>query len=355
MTTFWCASLIRAYPPTRMPILLRTPCPTCIAIGINPSLPPISRTTRQYSRDLTPIDEAAELVCLGRLVLEFKRSVAGRPEKSALKNASAALGNKTYLKKWNAETALSYISSTQDPVLIHDEKKGVGGHFSVIKSYENGIVEISDTEAGNIKYSVEDFKHIYTGEALVISSDASNELLNDIATDISDEQARNIWGKYVPVAVYAANNGYTGAVNTFNTCIANALTQATVTQRNARRTLCYSQLAATLGSSMNLASEAKLFATYNIDMALGSLDTQNVASLNATKNILQQKLNAIKVTLTQKQTEFNSKLKINASVINVANVQPPYDPGASGTFLYDFTQYDVRGRAYRINLNYKFR
>lgn len=53
--------------------------------------------------------------------------------------------------------------------------------------------------------------------------------------------------------------------------------------------------------------------------------------------------------------EFNNKLKISASVINVANKQPPYDPGASGTFLYDFTQYDVRGRAYRANLTYKFR
>jgi len=53
--------------------------------------------------------------------------------------------------------------------------------------------------------------------------------------------------------------------------------------------------------------------------------------------------------------EFNNKLKISASVINVANKLPPYDPGASGTFLYDFTQYDVRGRAFRANLTYKFR
>jgi iron complex outermembrane receptor protein len=53
--------------------------------------------------------------------------------------------------------------------------------------------------------------------------------------------------------------------------------------------------------------------------------------------------------------EFNNKLKVSASVINVANKQPPYDPGASGTFLYDFTQYDVRGRAFRANLSYKFR
>jgi len=53
--------------------------------------------------------------------------------------------------------------------------------------------------------------------------------------------------------------------------------------------------------------------------------------------------------------EFNNKLKVSASVINVANVLPPYDPGASSTYLYDFTQYDVRGRAYRMNLTYKFK
>ncbi len=53
--------------------------------------------------------------------------------------------------------------------------------------------------------------------------------------------------------------------------------------------------------------------------------------------------------------EFNSKLKLNASVINLMNRKPPYDPGASSTYLYDFTQYDVRGRAYRMNLTYKFR
>jgi iron complex outermembrane recepter protein len=53
--------------------------------------------------------------------------------------------------------------------------------------------------------------------------------------------------------------------------------------------------------------------------------------------------------------EYNNKLKVSASVLNVANKQPPYDPGASATFLYDFTQYDVRGRSVRANLTYKFR
>ncbi len=53
--------------------------------------------------------------------------------------------------------------------------------------------------------------------------------------------------------------------------------------------------------------------------------------------------------------EFNNKLKISGSVLNIANKQPPYDPGTSSTFLYDFTQFDVRGRAYRLNLTYKFK
>lgn len=53
--------------------------------------------------------------------------------------------------------------------------------------------------------------------------------------------------------------------------------------------------------------------------------------------------------------EFNNKLKVSGSVINVMNKKPPYDPGSSSTYLYDFSQYDVRGRALRLNLTYKFK
>jgi iron complex outermembrane receptor protein len=42
------------------------------------------------------------------------------------------------------------------------------------------------------------------------------------------------------------------------------------------------------------------------------------------------------------------------SVVNLTDEVPPYDPGFSATFLYDFTQYDPRGRQYRIGVNYKF-
>jgi iron complex outermembrane receptor protein len=44
---------------------------------------------------------------------------------------------------------------------------------------------------------------------------------------------------------------------------------------------------------------------------------------------------------------------VSASVINALDKTPPYDPGFSSTYLYDFSQYDVRGRQLRMALNYK--
>lgn len=44
---------------------------------------------------------------------------------------------------------------------------------------------------------------------------------------------------------------------------------------------------------------------------------------------------------------------VSASVINALDKTPPYDPGFSSTYLYDFSQYDVRGRQIRMALNYK--
>ncbi len=50
--------------------------------------------------------------------------------------------------------------------------------------------------------------------------------------------------------------------------------------------------------------------------------------------------------------KINKNITVSSSVNNLFNRLPPYDPGASATFLYDFTQYDVRGRQFRLNLNY---
>jgi len=49
------------------------------------------------------------------------------------------------------------------------------------------------------------------------------------------------------------------------------------------------------------------------------------------------------------------KFNITASVGNIFDKMPPYDPGASGTFLYDFTQYSTFGRTFRVGATYRFR
>jgi len=51
----------------------------------------------------------------------------------------------------------------------------------------------------------------------------------------------------------------------------------------------------------------------------------------------------------------SANLYVFGSIVNLTDETPPYDPGFSSTFNYDFTQYDVRGRQYRLGVNYKFK
>jgi iron complex outermembrane receptor protein len=53
--------------------------------------------------------------------------------------------------------------------------------------------------------------------------------------------------------------------------------------------------------------------------------------------------------------KFNvtKNLAISGSIINMTNETPPYDPGYSATNLFTFDQFDVRGRQFRIGLQYK--
>jgi len=53
--------------------------------------------------------------------------------------------------------------------------------------------------------------------------------------------------------------------------------------------------------------------------------------------------------------QFNKNLKVTASVLNFTNEMPPFDPGYSGTYLYDFSVYDVRGRQFRLDFEYKMK
>ena len=51
--------------------------------------------------------------------------------------------------------------------------------------------------------------------------------------------------------------------------------------------------------------------------------------------------------------QITKNLSIAGSVVNIDNKMPPYDPGFSATFLYDFSIYDPRGRQYRLGLTWK--
>lgn len=227
-----------------------------------------------------------------------------------LKQAAEKLEQHVYLKKWSTETILAYIERTSDPVLIHDEKKWVGWHFSVIKSYnsEKWQIELSDTEAGNIKYNIEDFNHIYTGDALIISDDTGDIDLNNVDTNISDADALRIWGKYVPVVLYAQKNGYKSAVDSFRICQNSALALTTAAKRNTARRMCYEDLSSTMGSAMSNSTELWFMTSYNISD--NRWNTENLWGefwLNAITKILTDKLQANKTMIATKQTGYNTK------------------------------------------------
>ena len=50
---------------------------------------------------------------------------------------------------------------------------------------------------------------------------------------------------------------------------------------------------------------------------------------------------------------ITKNLSVSGSVININDKRPPYDPGFSGTFLYDFSVYDIRGRRIALGLSWK--
>jgi iron complex outermembrane receptor protein len=51
--------------------------------------------------------------------------------------------------------------------------------------------------------------------------------------------------------------------------------------------------------------------------------------------------------------QITKNFKIAASVNNLLDKKPPFDPGYDPTLNYDFSQYDVRGRLVRFSLTYK--
>ena len=99
---------------------------------------------------------------------------------------------------------------------------------------------------------------------MIISDDITHSLLSDTSTDLSDTEAGTIWGKYVPVTVYARENKYNNAIDIFRLCQSRALSQPTAAMRTTERKICYDRLASNLGTAMDNTAELKFMTSYNI-------------------------------------------------------------------------------------------
>jgi predicted double-glycine peptidase/guanyl-specific ribonuclease Sa/predicted nucleic acid-binding Zn-ribbon protein len=161
----------------------------------------------------------------------------------ALKTAATELGFIVVLKKWNVDQLQARLTDSEDPVLIHDIKPNVGGHFSVVRSIDNENVQVSDTEAGNITFSRADFAHVWTGYAFMVVEDG-DPILNDTENSVSDDEAKTVNGKYVPVYMSAEGEGGTSSTagHSFEQCVLQALKLTDKTARNNARTACYTML-----------------------------------------------------------------------------------------------------------------
>lgn len=175
----------------------------------------------------------------------------------SLYSAAQKLGHTPGIYSIDADSLRALVIETGNPVLIHDEKEGVGGHFSVVRSFEGDKVQLADTEAGNIEYSFEDFKTIFKGSVLVIHEEGESF---DYPV-ISQEVAETIWGMYVPVSDAAGEfEGTRVAILTFQKCQTTADTTwgDNLLKKHLARTQCYNNFVSSLGGILSADELAEL-------------------------------------------------------------------------------------------------
>jgi predicted double-glycine peptidase/predicted nucleic acid-binding Zn-ribbon protein len=189
------------------------------------------------------------------------------PEKgiqlSELKRAAVAMGYTAVVRKMTFAELQSYLQKTSDPVLVHDVKKGVGGHYSVIRDISRDSVELSDTEAGNVSMAIADYEKAYDGYVLIVS-DAQEADLG--GASVSDEEAQTVWGKYVPVYIAAADErGSAQAIANFKSCMARADGLTDYAANRAQRTVCYDIFASELAAKLSGAQDRSVLTETNTD------------------------------------------------------------------------------------------
>ncbi len=251
----------------------------------------------------------------------------------SLKNAAIALGAdqgySVMLKKWSLADLANYITTTGDPVLAYDTKKGVGGHYSVVRSIKDNVVSISDTEAGNIEFSASDYEQMFNGYVLIVteSPDSVPVIDGDVVTD---EMAAAVWGKYVPVEVAAKGiSAAKPALNTFNACIKSAQTITNTASRYSARTACYSALSSELTDKVGLLGNTKILGTvlnpftYNNTEQFDTIGSE-VGQLRSQYSDLQTKLNDLLAQASRipsGQSEFSLKASIEIFTSKSATAQ----------------------------------
>ncbi len=257
----------------------------------------------------------------------------------ALKAASIFLGYETRLKKWSMGKIKSRILETGNPILIHDIKPNVGGHFSVVREFENGQVVVSDTEAGNITMSEEDFSKIITGYVLIIVEESDDPLLSDFSDEVSDEEAKTITGKYVAVMSAALQEGGDAKKYAleFNNCMNEALKIGSSTKRQSARVLCYENFEKNLRKNLTVDDLQEVMDNSESTYITSKPTNQNqtyewyetsVVYMNLKKQIsdAETKLADIKVSVkketdlrTKKISELNAKIAPLKVKINLNN------------------------------------
>lgn len=160
-----------------------------------------------------------------------------------LAQATKASGFLPVIKKWDIETLKQYLTDTNAPVIIHDIKSGEG-HFTVVREITaDGIVELSDTEAGNIAVDVKTFEHAWTGYVLIVTDEIDHPLLADASTNVSDAVAKTIWGTFVLVAI--GDDFSDAELRDLHYCISKAEKLSSAKQKDAKKK-CYKSKGATL-------------------------------------------------------------------------------------------------------------
>lgn len=95
------------------------------------------------------------------------------------------------------------INELKENMIVHLMKDGKG-HYAVVKEITANTIKLADPGLGNIELSLEEFREIYTGNALVINQTTNQNTSNTNKTEenittsnkiLSKEEMQNIKGK----------------------------------------------------------------------------------------------------------------------------------------------------------------